>query len=326
LIFRFFRNFSQHFLALADMFSVTAPRQIIPGQTYMVTRRVSERRFLLRPDKVVNNIVEYCIALAAKKAQVLLHCLVVLANHYHLEATDPSGNLPDFLREANRMIAQCLNRYWGRDEALWSSDKPSVVSLVDDGSMLEKLIYITLNPVRAGLVSDYRQWPGLLYSARDWLKNPKKVKRPEFFFNATITDDSEVQLSFVPLPALANKNLALAYQTIEEAICERQRAIRAEFEKMGGKFVGIKRVLKVNPSERPTTREPSNTLRPCLSASDPRTMKKAKERLKYFRCMYREALSKLRTGIDVVFPYGTYWYCRFLKVACEPAYTVQLLL
>ena len=290
----------------------------------MVTRRVSERRFLLRPDKVVNNIIEYCIALAAKKARVLLHALVVLSNHYHLEATDPSGNLPDFLREANRMIAQCLNRYWGRDEALWSSDKPSVVSLVDDGAMLEKLIYITLNPVRAGLVSDYRQWPGLLYSARDWLKKPKKVKRPEYFFDATNTDDNEVQLSFVPLPALANKDLDEAYQTIEEAICEQQRAVRSEFEKTGGRFMGIKRVLKVNPSERPTTREPSNEISPCLSASDPRAMKKAKERLKYFRRAYREALSKLRAGVDAVFPHGTYWYYRFLKVACEPAHTVQL--
>jgi len=290
----------------------------------MVTRRVSERRFLLRPDKTVNNIIEYCIALAARNTRILLHALVVLANHYHLEVTDPSGNLPDFLREANRMIAQCLNRYWGRDEALWSSDKPSVVSLVDDGSMLEKLIYITLNPVRAGLVSDYRQWPGLLYSACDWLKKAKEVKRPEFFFDATNTDDSEVQLLFVPFPSLSNKDLAMAYQTIEEVIGEQQRAILAEFEKTGGKFVDVKRALKGNPADRPTTREPSNKLSPCLSASDPRAMKKAKERLKYFRYAYREALSNLRAGVEAIFPYGTYWYCRFLKVVCEPTYTVRL--
>jgi len=290
----------------------------------MATRRVSERRFFLRPDKVVNNIIEYCIALAAKKARVLLHSLVVLANHYHLEATDPSGNLPDFLREANRMIAQCLNRYWGRDEALWSSDKPSVVSPMDDSSMLEKLIYITLNPVRAGLVSDYRQWPGVLYTARDWFKKPKKVKRPEYFFDATNTEDSEVQLSFVPFPSLANKELAEAYQTIEQAILEQQRAFRAEFEQTGRTFMGIKRVVKVKPSDRPTTGEPTNKLSPCLSASDARVMKKAKQRLKYFRCAYREALSKLRAGIEAIFPYGTYWYCRFLKVACEPAHTVRL--
>jgi hypothetical protein len=33
----------------------------------MATRRISERRFLLRPDRNINNIVEFCIGLAAAK-------------------------------------------------------------------------------------------------------------------------------------------------------------------------------------------------------------------------------------------------------------------
>ena len=303
---------------------MTAPRQVIPGETFMATRRISERRFFLRPDKIVNNIIEFCIALAAQKAGVLLHALVVLTNHYHLQATDPKGNLPDFLREAHRMIAQCLNKYWGRDEALWSSDKPSVVTLMDEGSQIEKLIYITLNPVRALLVSDYRQWPGVLYTARDWFRRPKKIKRPKYFFDPTNTDDNEVELSFVPFPVFAEKDLDKVYQEIQEAIRDEQRAIQAEIKTAGRRFMGIKRVQKVNPSDRPTTGEPTNKLNPCLSASDSEVMKKAKKRLKYFRQAYREALSKLRAGLKAIFPYGTFWYYRYLNVVCEPAHTMQL--
>jgi putative transposase len=283
----------------------------------MATRRISERRFFLRPDRNVNNIVEFCIGLAAKKHCILPHVLVVLTNHYHVEGTDPDGNYPKFLRDANRMIAQCLNRYWGRDEALWSSDKPSVVTLLDAGSQLAKIIYITVNPVRARLVSDYQQWPGVLHAARAWLRGPKTVKRPRYFFDQEDPDTEEVTLTFTPPPALADRDVGEVVKEIEEAA-------RAEAAAKGWRFMGVNRVLKVDPCDRPTTGEPTIKLNPRLSASDPEVMKKAKKRLKYFRLAYREALTRLRTGLDSRFPFGTYWYRRLLNLPCEPAYTMQL--
>jgi putative transposase len=135
------------------MLRMTAPRQVIPGETCAIFRRISERKFLLRPDKNVNNIIELCFALAAQKKGILLHVLCVMTNHYHLQCTDPEGRRSDFMRDANRMIAQCLNKYWKREEALWSSDKPSVVTLLDPDAQLQNIIYITLNPVRAGVVN-----------------------------------------------------------------------------------------------------------------------------------------------------------------------------
>jgi hypothetical protein len=290
----------------------------------MLTRRISERRFMLRPDKNVNNIVEFCIALAAVTHGILLHYLTMLSDHYHLGATDPKGNLPDFMRDANRMIAQCLNKYWGRDEALWSSDKPSIVTLLDQGAILKNLVYVAVNPVRAGLVSDYRQWPGVLYTARDWLRGPKTVKRPKYFFDQDSPDTEEVTLTFVPPPAFADRNIGELVKEIEATINDEQYAIRAEIAAKGRHFAGVKRVLRVNPFDRPTTKEPTIKLNPRLSAADPEVMKKGKKRLLYFRRAYREALAALRAGLDAIFPYGTYWYQRLLNVPCEPAYTMQL--
>ena len=318
-----FDIFLQRHEAMTDNLDMTAPRQVIPGDTFMTTRRVSERRFFLRPDEVVNSIIEFCIGLAALKHGILLHCLAVLTNHYHLQATDPLGNLPDFLRDANRMIAQCLNKYWNRKEALWSSDKPSVVSLLDEGAQLRNIIYITLNPVRAGLVSDYRKWPGVLYSARDWNSAGKTVKRPEYF-NADSSVPEQITLSFVPPPALAARDLEQVYQEVQEAIDEEQRALRTEVTSSGRCFMGVKRIVEVNPFDRPTTQEQSNEVNPRISASDPEVMHKGKARLKYFWQVYREALSKLRAGVEAVFPYGTFWNRRFLGVPCEPEYTMLL--
>jgi hypothetical protein len=41
---------------------MTAPRQVLPGSSYLVTRRVARRQLLLRPSKVVNQVFRYSFA------------------------------------------------------------------------------------------------------------------------------------------------------------------------------------------------------------------------------------------------------------------------
>lgn len=60
---------------------VTAPRQILPGTTYMVTRRCSERRFFLRPSALTTAIFRYLLAVAASRYNVLVHAYCVMSNH-----------------------------------------------------------------------------------------------------------------------------------------------------------------------------------------------------------------------------------------------------
>jgi putative transposase len=48
---------------------MSLPRPVIPGRTYLLTRRCSERRFFLRPDHATNNNYLYCLAYAAQKAR-----------------------------------------------------------------------------------------------------------------------------------------------------------------------------------------------------------------------------------------------------------------
>ena len=49
---------------------MSLPRQVLPGAFYMITRRCSERRFLLRPDRVTNNAYLYCLIEAARAAML----------------------------------------------------------------------------------------------------------------------------------------------------------------------------------------------------------------------------------------------------------------
>ncbi len=58
------------------------PRQVLPRQFYLVTRRCTQRQFLLRPDRETNNAFTYALIEAAQRAHidVLLPC--AMSNHY----------------------------------------------------------------------------------------------------------------------------------------------------------------------------------------------------------------------------------------------------
>ena len=50
---------------------MTAPRQVIPGSPYLVTRRCTQRQLLLRPDPIVNQVLRFCLAVAAERHGIL---------------------------------------------------------------------------------------------------------------------------------------------------------------------------------------------------------------------------------------------------------------
>ena len=87
---------------------MSLPRAVIPGRRYLITRRCSERRFLLRPGRETNNAFVYCMALAARKAGTT-------SNHYHAVVLDNRGGLPEFLEHFHKLFAKhqnCLRGRW----------------------------------------------------------------------------------------------------------------------------------------------------------------------------------------------------------------------
>ena len=62
---------------------VSLPREVLPGCTYMITRRCSERRLLLRPDHETNNAFLVCLAVAAQRFGIQVIFTYAAANHQH---------------------------------------------------------------------------------------------------------------------------------------------------------------------------------------------------------------------------------------------------
>ena len=61
---------------------MSVPRQILPNATYMVTRRCTQRQFLLLPTPIAKLVFGYCLALAQRYTGVLVHAATVVSNHY----------------------------------------------------------------------------------------------------------------------------------------------------------------------------------------------------------------------------------------------------
>jgi hypothetical protein len=144
------------------------PRQVLPRQFYLITRRCCQRQFLLRPDAATNNAFLYCLIDAALRCEidVLLPC--AMSSHYHAVIYDRAGRYPEFIEHFHKLLARSQNALRGRWENLWSAEQSCVVRLVDREAVIDKLVYTAANPVQDHLVDLVHHWRGVNGLARCW--------------------------------------------------------------------------------------------------------------------------------------------------------------
>ncbi len=291
---------------------MTAPRQILAGSTYLVSRRCAQRQLLLRPSERVNGIFLYILAVAARRFGVRVHAFCVLSNHYHLVVTDPDAQLPAFGQYLDSLIARATNAALGRWEAFWAPSSYSAVVLVSPVDMLAKAAYVLANPAAAGLVRHGRDWPGLWSAPEHIGEAPLVANRPSEFFRANgyMPDQVELELTAPPgfdSPDEFRRQLLSALEQLED---------QARRDK-GGAFLGKLKVLAQKPSARAVSDAPRRKLNPRVAARDKWKRLEALSRLVDFLDRYRRAWSARRNGLTgVIFPAGTYLLRVAHGVAC----------
>ena len=87
---------------------MTCPRRVVPGTTYLLTRRCVQRRYTLVPRGVVPKLLGYCVALAAERHGVEVHAVTCMPNHWHAVVTDVHGTIPEFCRDVHSLSARAL--------------------------------------------------------------------------------------------------------------------------------------------------------------------------------------------------------------------------
>jgi putative transposase len=294
---------------------MTAPRQILAGTTYLLTRRCAQRQFLLRPAKATSAIFLYVLALAARRFGVRVHAFCVLSNHFHLIVTDLDARLPAFSQYLDALVARALNAFLGRWESFWAPASYSAVALTSPSDIVDKAAYVLANPVAAGLVRRGREWPGLWSAPGQIGAAPITARRPGTFFRPDSYLPEAVDLQFTVPDGFESADdfrsrLCEALASLED---EALRRLAAD----GRKVVGAERVLAEGTAARSRPGEPRRQMKPRVAARDKWKRIEALSRLVRFLDDYRAAWAAWRAGRrDVVFPLGTYLLSVMHGVPC----------
>jgi hypothetical protein len=296
---------------------VTLPRQIFPDTAYMATRRTRQQLFLIRPDERMTNDIIYAIAVCSEHHGIQVIDFIALSNHLHQIFYALYANAPDYLRDLHCLLAKVVNARFGESESLWSSAKPSLVELLEEDALVEKLVYTATNPIKHGLVERLEDWPGAKGYLALLTGKPLKATKPKSFLSRRnkkwpekvklrlripkeLGDHDRIMQRVIPRVAAATSYFA------------RQRAVT------GQPVLGRYRVLRASRHDAPKTRALRRELSPTIAGKDEALRFAAIQRKRDFQRGYRTALLAYRADKPIPFPAGTYWLVRNLGVAVNP--------
>jgi putative transposase len=291
---------------------MSLPRQVLPGEFYLITRRCTQRQYLLRPDAATNNAFLYCLIEAAQRYQieVLLPC--AMSNHHHTVVFDRLGQYPQFVEHFHKMFARSQNALRGRWENFWSSEQTSVVRLVGREAVIDKLVYTAANPVLDHLVDRVHHWPGVNGLTALLTGRSVQARRPLHFFRPAGSMPAEIEMRLTIPSELGPEVEVLA------ELRERVRAVELEQEtarqRTGQRVCGRRAVLSQSWRGQPTSDTPRRNLCPRVAVRNKWARLEALLRNRVFLKEYSLARERWLDGLHAEFPAGTYWLRRFAHV------------
>jgi len=131
-------------------------RLVVPGQPHHVTQR-GNRRAPVFFEEGDYRLYKDLLSEAAHRAEAEIWCYCLMPNHVHLiiVPTDEDGLRRTFA-DAHRRYTGYINARMRTTGHLWQGRFGSVV--MDETHLTHALRYVSLNPVRAGLVSRAEDW------------------------------------------------------------------------------------------------------------------------------------------------------------------------
>lgn len=134
------------------------PRLTIPGYPHHIIQRGNNRQAIFAAggdyQALLGLLEEH-----ARKSQVAIHAYVLMSNHFHLLATpETSEAIPEMMQAVGRRYVRYFNQRQGRSGTLWEGRYKSTL-IQAERYLLACMVYIDLNPVRAGLVGEPGDYP-----------------------------------------------------------------------------------------------------------------------------------------------------------------------
>jgi len=134
------------------------PRLTLPGYPHHVIQRGNNRQAIFATPADYRLLLDL-LEENAKKFGVSVHAYVLMSNHFHLLATPQTAEgLPKMMQAVGRSYVRYFNDTQKRSGTLWEGRYKSTL-IQTDRYLLACMVYIDLNPVRAGLVSQPQDYP-----------------------------------------------------------------------------------------------------------------------------------------------------------------------
>jgi hypothetical protein len=264
----------------------------------------------------------YTLAVCARRFGILVHAVTLMSTHEHLIVTDPKGRYPDFLRRLHRLVSLGTKviRKW--EGPTWDAEPTSVVRLLTEQAVIEKLAYVMANPVQAGLVRHARDWPGITVLPHELGRWVWSVSRPDAYFDpksAQWPETTELTLTLPPSLARSSSEQAVR-EAVQQELERQERLAHQEIRKRGWRILGAERVRRLSPYRRATSFELVRDRNPTFAVGrgQKKMFLRAVAELRAFRQAYRHALEQWRAGLrSVVFPQGTWCMCHVHGAAVQ---------
>lgn len=294
---------------------MTEPRRHIAGQVAMTSRRCSERRYFLRPDKFINHVMLYEVGKASERHGQNVYGAVAMSNHVHIVIGDTTGDRSDFMRDTMSGIARSRNDDLGRDEHFWSSGSYNDTVLLDDDAIERKLLYVWLNPVRAGVVDRAEDWPGFMILPKHWGKEITIKKPPRFYGR-----ESPEEVTFIPKPPPGYGDMPLedVREHFEKLLRKEENKILAMRVANNQSCSGAKSAEELDPFSSPRTKKSKRRTNPRFATKNAELMASAQDIRRGFLDDYETQRQRwVADQKNIVFPCGTIQLKRCAPIKCR---------
>ena len=134
------------------------PRLTLPGYPHHVIQRGNNRQAIFARLADYQRLLDL-LDDNARQFDVAIHAYVLMSNHFHLLVTPQSSDgLPQMMQAVGRRYVRYFNDSQQRSGTLWEGRYRSTL-IQTDRYLLACMAYIDLNPVRAGLVAQAKDYP-----------------------------------------------------------------------------------------------------------------------------------------------------------------------
>lgn len=139
------------------------PRLTVAGYPHHIIQRGNNRQAIFAVPEDYRTLLEM-LDEHARKSQVALHAYVLMSNHFHLLATpETAEGIPQMMQSVGRRYVRYFNQRQARTGTLWEGRYRSTL-IQAERYLLTCMVYLDLNPVRAGIAPGPADYPWSSYS------------------------------------------------------------------------------------------------------------------------------------------------------------------